>query len=309
MPLKSSKHFLLAKALLVIIAIAVGALWIFNAMTWRRQAQSYSGHPDGSIQFVTVEPGVRVEVVDFGGTGRPVVLLAGYNGTAHDFGRFAVELTLRYHVYGITRRGWDAGCTPCRGYSAHQLGADVVAVIDSLKLSRPVLIGSSFAGEEMSSVANEHPDKIAGAVYLDAGETYALYDEKDGSRQMDVARRVKWLTAPIPAELLPRIISMTAGMEKFTTIPVPVLAIFAEPHDLGSRFKDDPARLAKTEAVDADRVERQASAFERQVKICRVIRIPHASHLIFKSNEEEVLRAILEFVSGLPAANPAGLAH
>ena len=30
------------------------------------------------VQFVTVEDGVRLEVWDWGGTGRPVVLLAGY---------------------------------------------------------------------------------------------------------------------------------------------------------------------------------------------------------------------------------------
>lgn len=303
MPSKSSRRSRLVKALLVIVAIAVAALWISNSIIRRRDARPYEGHGEGAIQYVTVEPQVRVETVDFGGSGRPIILLAGYDGTAHQLASLASKLSQRYHVYGLTRRGWGAGSMPCRGYSARRLGDDVVAVIDTLKIEQPVLVGFSYAGEELSSVANRHPGKIAGAVYLDAANFYALYNEKQSSPQMTIARLVKWATAPLPAEILPRTLSMTAGVEKFTTIPVPALAIFAEPHDLRSRFEGNPAGLAKAEAIDAERAERQASAFERQVPSGRVIRIRHASHLLFKSNEEEVLRAIFEFVSGLPESN------
>jgi pimeloyl-ACP methyl ester carboxylesterase len=40
----------------------------------------------------------------------------------------------------------------------------VVAVLDALKLSHPVLAGHSIAGEEMSSIAARHPDKVAGLI-------------------------------------------------------------------------------------------------------------------------------------------------
>ena len=64
--------------------------------------------PTPRIQFVEVEPGVRLEVVDWGGKGRPVVLLAGLTETAHTYDDFAPKLTDAYHVYGITRRGFGA---------------------------------------------------------------------------------------------------------------------------------------------------------------------------------------------------------
>src|ERR1700733_3556936 len=38
-----------------------------------------------STRFVEVEKGVKLEVLDWGGTGRPVVLLAGLGNTAHAF--------------------------------------------------------------------------------------------------------------------------------------------------------------------------------------------------------------------------------
>lgn len=69
-------------------------------------AQDSSGWRDPSphkIQFVTVEEGVQLEVLDWGGLGRNVVLLAGSGNTAHVFDGFAEKLTSFCHVYGITR--------------------------------------------------------------------------------------------------------------------------------------------------------------------------------------------------------------
>ncbi|HVU19079.1 MAG TPA: alpha/beta hydrolase [Candidatus Didemnitutus sp.] len=290
-----------ARIALIIISLAAASSWIANGVSRHRDARLYAGPPDGVVRFVEVDHGVSVEVVDFGGSGRAIILLPGLNGTAHHFAGFAARLSHDYHVYGITPRGWCAGCTPCRGYSVRRLGDDVVAVIEALRIRRPVLVGQSIAGATLSSVANRHPDEIAGVIYLDAGEFYALYDEKDGSPAMALMQIAKWLTAPLPAELLPRVVSMSAGLEKFTTIPVPALAVFAEPHsDLRRQYKNDPEGLRKAEEKDAARVERQVAAFERQVPTCRVIRIPHGAHDIIESNRDEVLRVIREFVAILP---------
>ena len=88
-----------------------------------------------------MDDGVRLEVLEWGGTGRPLVLLAGLGFTAHAYGDFAPKLTANYHVYGITRRGFGASSVPADGYDADRLADDVVAVLDSLKLTRPVLAG------------------------------------------------------------------------------------------------------------------------------------------------------------------------
>lgn len=49
------------------------------------------------VQFVTVDDNVRLEVLDWGGPGRAIVLLAGLGNTAHVFDDFAQKLTARYH--------------------------------------------------------------------------------------------------------------------------------------------------------------------------------------------------------------------
>ena len=117
---------------------------------------------------VSVEPGVTLEVLDWGGRGRPMVLLAGLGNTAHVFDDIAARLTAHGHVYGITRRGYGRSSVPKGGYDADRLADDVMAVLDALALAQPVLIGHSIAGDELSSLAARHPTRFAGLVYLDA---------------------------------------------------------------------------------------------------------------------------------------------
>src|SRR2546430_15522696 len=75
---------------------------------------------------VTVEKDVALEVLDWGGTGVPVVLLAGRGQTAHSFETFAPSLASFYHVYGITRRGYGASSKPATGYLSDRLADDVL---------------------------------------------------------------------------------------------------------------------------------------------------------------------------------------
>ncbi len=139
------------------------------------------------IEFVTIEKNVRLEVIDWGGAGRPVVLLAGLGNTAHVFDDFAPRLATSFHVYGITRRGFGASSVPQTGYSADRLGDDVLAVLDHLKIERPILVGHSIAGEELSSIATRHPERISGLIYLEAANEYAFYDQEHGAYTLDLA--------------------------------------------------------------------------------------------------------------------------
>lgn len=299
-----------------------------------------------TVAFVPVDQNVKLEVLDWGGSGRPLLLLAGLGDTAHVFDAFAPKLTGDYRVYGITRRGFGASSAPSSGYSADRLGDDVLAVIDALKLDRPVLIGHSIAGEELSSVGSRHPEKISGLVYLDAAYSYAYYDAtrgdlsidlaelqrkldllKPGTAQQDARQPLAEVLASLPGfekvlreqlqdlealwspsdsnarRALPKIRpglaaaqSILAGERKFTQIRAPILAIYALPHSLG------PANSwsAAAEARDITHITGpQANAFERAQPSARVIRLPHADHYVFQSNEADVLREIRAFVGSL----------
>ena len=146
-------------------------------------AQTQSDWHDPSkhrVQLVTVEEGIRLEVLDWGGSGRPVVLLAGLGFTAHVFDGFAEKLTNSYHVYGITRRGYGASSRPESGYNEERLTEDDLRVFDALHLVTPVVVGHSVAGGELSQLGIHHSERIAGLVYLDAlndgSDDWTVYD-------------------------------------------------------------------------------------------------------------------------------------
>ena len=253
---------------------------------WKRDSSSHT------VQFITVDTNVKLEVLDWGGSGRPLIFLAGLGNTAHVFDTFAPKFTSKFHVYGITRRGFGESSVPDSGYSSDRLGDDVLAVMDELKINRPVLVGHSIAGEELSSVGSRHPEKVAGLVYLDAAYSYAFYDAAQGDLNLDsidVKRKLDQLgpgTSPqdrkqLVQELLktnlpqlekdlqeqakdleyaptnmPRMQlpappkAIIASEQKYTQIPVPVLAIYAIPHSGMPALGRDAKTLAAAEARD-----------------------------------------------------------
>jgi len=169
------------------------ALLFFVVPLHSQTASTWKDPSPHTIQFVSVGDNVRLEVLDWGGSGRSVVLLAGGGDTAHVFDDFAPKLTAHDHVYGITRRGFGASGYAEAGDVAERLGEDVLAVIDALQLNKPILVGHSIAGGELSWMANTHPNRIAGLVYLEAGYSYA-FDNGKGSATMEMMK----LQAPQP---------------------------------------------------------------------------------------------------------------
>jgi pimeloyl-ACP methyl ester carboxylesterase len=66
-------------------------------------------------------------------------------------------------------------------------------------------------------------------------------------------------------------------------------------------FKNaDADTLALAERNDGRQSEAQVEAFESGIPQARVIRLPHASHYVFVSNEADVLREVNAFLDQLP---------
>ena len=126
--------------------------------------------------MVTVDKDVQLEVLDWGGTGRPMIFLAGMGNTAHIWDDFAPKFTAHHHVYAVTRRGFGRSTHAKTGYTPDRLANDILAVMSELKIEKPVLVGHSLGGEELSSIGTRHPERVSGLIYLDAAYTYAFYD-------------------------------------------------------------------------------------------------------------------------------------
>jgi pimeloyl-ACP methyl ester carboxylesterase len=295
------------------------------------------------VRFVTAQKGVKLEVLDWGGSGPPLLFLSGLGNTAHVFDTFALKFTDKHHVYGMTRRGFGLSSAPPfidDNYDSDRLGDDVLAVIDALKLNRPVVAGHSIAGEELSSVGTRHPEKVGGLIYLDAIFQYSFYNpaQADLSSGTSMVRRdldqmfelqnnpAQWraLIAEVQAAIpdLQKSLQQTADQlagapeyalsqvrttpedevgnrintttRKYGVTKVPTLAILAMPR--ACQPNCDKPFMQKIMADDAAR----ADYFEKESPNARVVRLPNASHYIWRSNEADVEREMNAFMDGLP---------
>jgi len=152
------------------VALATTAIATLSACSasHARSEGEWSDPSPHQVEFVTVSPGIRLEVLDWGGRGTPVVFLSGLQDVAHGFDDFAPQFTDRFHVLAITRRGYGASSQSPSGYDLATRIADLRAVLDSLRLTRVALVGHSIAGDELTAFAGAYPERVSHLVYLDA---------------------------------------------------------------------------------------------------------------------------------------------
>lgn len=166
--------------------------WLLSiAWACAQDQDAWRDPSDHRVQFVSVDRDVQLEVLDWGGSGPEVVLLAGSGNTAHVFDGFAEKLGQGYRVVGITRRGYGASSRPNTGYGVERLGADVGEVLDALDLVAPVLMGHSFGGREMTALEQLRPGRIRGLIYIDstADPTYDWSAYQNSHDQLPASMR------------------------------------------------------------------------------------------------------------------------
>jgi hypothetical protein len=82
----------------LLIAAAIFGLSASRAEDWHDP----SPH---QIRFVSVQPGVKIETLDWGGTGRPLILIAGAGGTA----AYSSDRERAFHMIVNSQVMWVAG--------------------------------------------------------------------------------------------------------------------------------------------------------------------------------------------------------
>lgn len=98
------------------------------------------------VRFVTVDSSVRLEVLDWGGSGRPILFVGCYL-TGHVYDDIAPKLTDQFRVYAVTRRGVGASDHPATGYDPQRRADDILEVIGAVGMQKPILIGNSCGGD------------------------------------------------------------------------------------------------------------------------------------------------------------------
>jgi pimeloyl-ACP methyl ester carboxylesterase len=118
--------------------------------------------------YATVN-GVRLNYLDWGGDGPPLVLIHGLGDNPHVFDDLARALSPKFRVIAYARRGHGRSEAPSRGYDLETLTEDLRQLLDHLGIAETNLLGWSMGGNEITELAARHPDYVTKLVYLDAG--------------------------------------------------------------------------------------------------------------------------------------------
>ena len=190
---------MLTRVNLVTIGIVATGLFATTPGTSTPQQKEWRDPSPHVVRLVEVDTEVRLEVLDWGGSGRALLLLAGGGDTAHVFDDLAPALARRYRVVGVTRRGHPGSSAPLAGYAVARLAEDIVRVMDTLGLKTSVVVGHSYAGEEMHALGARSSSRVAGLVYVDAA--FDRGDDADNEAFNAVAKTLPAAPSPKAADL------------------------------------------------------------------------------------------------------------
>ena len=97
--------------LIINLIYIVSILFTFSCNSFNRKSQAAY-----QTKFVSGITNNKIEILDFGGTGRPILFLTGLGNSAHVFIDFAPKFCDKFHVYAMTRRGYGASEQTANGY-------------------------------------------------------------------------------------------------------------------------------------------------------------------------------------------------
>lgn len=167
----------------VSIAATFLSLSIVVGMTTSTRAAAQEVAKAAVDTSVIVVAGDRLQYFDFGGEGLPLVFTAGLYPADTWLG-FAPRFSEHHRVLAVTHRGVPPSEGDKWGYLTR--AQDMLALLDSLGLERAVFAGNSNPAPSLVYLAEHHPERVAGLVFLapasEAG--FESYADPSGAMQM-----------------------------------------------------------------------------------------------------------------------------
>jgi pimeloyl-ACP methyl ester carboxylesterase len=115
--------------------------------------------------------GAKLEYLDWGGRGAPLVFIAGLGDTPYVYNDLAPEFTSRYHCLGLTRRGFGRSEQTAEGYELDNLVGDIAGFLAAMNLKDVTMVGHSFGAIEVMRTTELHRDLVRRVVLLDPAFT------------------------------------------------------------------------------------------------------------------------------------------
>jgi pimeloyl-ACP methyl ester carboxylesterase len=141
---------------------------------------------------VQLRTGVRLRYAEQGDPqGEAVILLHGLTDSWFSFSRILPLLPSSLHVFALDQRGQGDSDQPASGYTMADLGDDVLAFMDTMRLREATIVGHSMGSFVAQRVAVTAPERVRRLILLGSATT----------GNTDVVRAVKEEVASLPASM------------------------------------------------------------------------------------------------------------
>jgi pimeloyl-ACP methyl ester carboxylesterase len=159
--------------------------------------------------------GPRLALREWPGSGRAFLLVHGLASNARLWDGVARRLAAHGHrVVAVDLRGHGRSEAPATGYDTDTAGDDLAGLAGALGLDAPVVVGQSWGGNVVLSLAARHPGVAGAVVCVDGGwlrprDGFATFEDCwavlappvfDGVRYADVAARIAAMHPDWPRE-------------------------------------------------------------------------------------------------------------
>jgi pimeloyl-ACP methyl ester carboxylesterase len=264
-------------------------------------------------------PGGKISF-DVGGRGRPIVLLHEGIADRRMWNREFPLLARDFHVARYDARGFGGSPAATSKFSPVR---DLVALVDHLGMTRPLIVGPSMGGKVALDLALAFPDKVGALLLIAPGYSGMDYDHVPGGKAtferdetLSKAAAEAWAAGKVDeaTEHLRQLWASAltgASLDLFRTMVRENAAeVFGERSGQFEIREGDPAagRLEEihvpTHILVGDRdnpaMPHCANFLARGIAGARVQLVPGADHLLNLSRPDAFDLAVREFVAGLP---------
>ena len=255
--------------------------------------------------------GRRLHLLDWGGDGRPpLLLLHGFTGNAHAWDTLSIALQPHFHVYALDQRG-HGDSDPADVYSPVAAFDDLSGVVEQLGLPPLVLVGLSMGGRNAMYFASKRPDAVEKLVIVDIGpeisrrasEAPAGPPEPESWESVEQAAQHLYRGNPYPGIHYYRWVASHSLRQRADGRLVwawhPSIKERRPPPDIDwwsvLRAITAPTLVLRGEesgVLDRDVAEQMATELPKG----RFVEIPRAVHTLHEDNPEAVLAALKEFL-------------
>jgi pimeloyl-ACP methyl ester carboxylesterase len=119
-------------------------------------------------EFITLRSGVRLHYLDWGGSGRALILLHGLASSCRIWDFMAPIVSEHFRTFAVDQRGHGLSDQP-GSYTFNDVTGDLSAFIEALGLERPVIAGHSWGAGVALRFAADYPQTPVAIALIDGG--------------------------------------------------------------------------------------------------------------------------------------------